>query len=268
MTSCLRMAALLLALLLPAAGMAADGYVVGNVNLRAGPDTGYPVVRMLPAGEPVVIQGCLDDWSWCDVVALDDRGWVAGNFLQFEYEHRRVYVPDYGMRIGLPIVTFVLGSYWDTHYRHRPWYGRRSYWAGRHFHHHAPRRPAHPVAGPRPHGSRPPMRGTRPPQHGVDRPPAHRPRTPVVGPRSRPAVPAPRPVQRPARAPSAQRPVQRPAPRPAHGRVTPAAPAARPADARPARPNATTRPGTHPAARPAPRHDRDDRHGKDDRDHH
>jgi len=256
MKHCLRIITACLALLLPMAVFAADGYVVGNVNLRAGPDSGYPAVRMLPAGAPVAIQGCLDDWSWCDVVAFGDRGWVAGNFLQYEYQNRRVYVPDYGVRIGLPIVSFVLGSYWENHYRNRPWYGRRTYWSGRHFHHRAPPRPAHPIVSPRP------PHGTRPPIHGP-RPPVQRPRPPVQRPGTRPA-PA---VQRPAR-PSANRPAQRP---------NPPASATKPMQRPAPRPNATTRPGTHPmapaqrpAARPAPAQktgDRGDRK-KDDQDRH
>jgi len=108
---------------------AADGYVTGNVNLRAGPDSSYPSVAMLGAGTPVAIQGCVDGWSWCDVAAGDNRGWVAGNFLQEEYQGRRVLVPSYAVQIGIPVVTFVFGTYWDNHYRSRSWYGERDRWS-------------------------------------------------------------------------------------------------------------------------------------------
>ncbi|QBB71634.1 hypothetical protein ELE36_15415 [Pseudolysobacter antarcticus] len=108
---------------------AADGYVLGDVNLRAGPDSSYPSVTMLSAGTPVAIQGCVDGWSWCDVAAGNDRGWVAGNFLQEDYQGQRVLVPDYGVRIGIPIVGFVFGTYWENNYRNRPWYGGREHWS-------------------------------------------------------------------------------------------------------------------------------------------
>jgi uncharacterized protein YraI len=108
---------------------AADGYVTGDVNLRAGPDAGYPSVAMLSDGAPVVIEGCVDGWAWCDVVAGADRGWVAGNFLQEEYQGQRVLVPQYGVQIGIPIVSFEFGSYWDTYYHNRPWYGQREHWS-------------------------------------------------------------------------------------------------------------------------------------------
>lgn len=108
---------------------AADGYVTGDVNLRAGPDISYPRVSMLDAGTPVAIEGCVNGWSWCDVAAGDNRGWVAGNFLQEEYQGQRVFVPEYGVQIGIPIVAFVFGAYWDEHYRNRSWYSEREHWS-------------------------------------------------------------------------------------------------------------------------------------------
>ena len=75
-----------LGLFASASALAADGYLTGDVNLRAGPDPGYPSVAMLSAGTEVAIQGCVDGWSWCDVAVGDNRGWVAGDFLQEEYQ--------------------------------------------------------------------------------------------------------------------------------------------------------------------------------------
>ncbi|HEY2395415.1 MAG TPA: SH3 domain-containing protein [Rudaea sp.] len=108
-----------------ATAFAAEGYVTANVSLRAGPDTGYPAVMGLRAGTPVFIEGCVDGWAWCDVSLGDDRGWVSGAYLQEEYDGRRVLVRDYGVRIGIPIVSFVFGDYWDHYYRGRSWYGNR-----------------------------------------------------------------------------------------------------------------------------------------------
>jgi uncharacterized protein YraI len=105
---------------------AGEGYVTANVSLRAGPDAGYPAVMGLRAGTPVFIQGCVDGWSWCDVSLGDDRGWVSGAYLQEDYDGRRVYIRDYGVRIGIPIVSFVFGDYWDHYYRGRSWYGNRA----------------------------------------------------------------------------------------------------------------------------------------------
>lgn len=95
------------------------------MTLRAGPDTGYPRIRTLATGTPVAARGCIDDYLGCDVVAHGDRGWVAGDYVAFEYDDRPVHVADYGARIGVPIVSFVFGTYWDQYYRTRPWCPQR-----------------------------------------------------------------------------------------------------------------------------------------------
>lgn len=117
--------ALGLALFASGSAFAYDGYVTGSVYLRAGPDSSYPRVARVRAGTSVVIEGCVDDWSWCDVSSRDDRGWLSARYLRYEYQGHRVLVPRYGVQIGLPIISFVFGSYWDDHYRSRPWYRDR-----------------------------------------------------------------------------------------------------------------------------------------------
>jgi uncharacterized protein YraI len=115
----------------PLLAQASDGYVTAGVSMRAGPDSSYPRVEYVRAGEPVEVVGCLEDYSWCDVIAYDERGWVRADYIEYEYEGRRVLVPEYGPQIGLSIVAFSLGSYWDSHYSHGHygWYGQRSYWS-------------------------------------------------------------------------------------------------------------------------------------------
>lgn len=198
-------------LALPALALAqgAAGYTTGNAHLRAGPDFSYPLIDTLPAGAPLSVQGCTSGWEWCDVIYQDERGWIAGNFIQYDYNNQYVLVPQYGAQIGIPIVTFVISSYWDSYYRNRPFYRQRASWYARPM----PRRPPPPPM-PRP---MPPPGGSRP-QPPARPLPGHNPRPMPQRPPMGPPAGA-RPVA-PQRPPVAPRPgAAKPAP--AHGKPAP-----------------------------------------------
>jgi uncharacterized protein YraI len=97
--------------------------------MRAGPSTEFPVVDVLPDGAPVDVHGCVNGYRWCDETWRDARGWVSASYLQYSYQNRYVPIVEYGPRIDLPIIEFSVGSYWDSHYRGRPWYGQRTRWS-------------------------------------------------------------------------------------------------------------------------------------------
>lgn len=161
-------------LLVPAAAFAqAQAVTNSSVNLRAGPARDYPVVSQLPGGLPVTVMGCIAGYSWCDVATPNLRGWVYAGRLNYPYQGNPVPVLGYGNAIGLPIVTFSIGTYWGNYYRGRPWYRDQSRWA-----HRPPPRPPRPGAGRPPGrppggpggpGGRPP--GGRPPGNVGGRPP-------------------------------------------------------------------------------------------------
>ena len=70
------------------ASMAAAATVAvatGNVNLRAGPSTGYPVVVVVPVGARIVTHGCLPGYTWCDIGFGSYRGWVSARYVQVVY---------------------------------------------------------------------------------------------------------------------------------------------------------------------------------------
>lgn len=118
-------AALLLA---PTAALAAPGIVTVSTALRAGPGSSFPLVDRVPEGARVDIHGCLRGNAWCDVSFSDDRGWVSSQYLEYLYRNHYVYLPDYVDEIGVPVVPFVLSSYWSSYYEGRPWYRRHAYW--------------------------------------------------------------------------------------------------------------------------------------------
>ena len=202
-------------LVVPAALPAEVAYTTKTVNLRAGPSRDYELVARAPAGVPVDINGCVDDWTWCDVSLGNDRGWVYAGNLESPYQDQRVVILGHGPVFGFPVVTFSVGPYWDTYYRGRPWYSRRSYWVGRP----SPTRFIRPGVS-RPSVIRPPgnrLPGYRPPgnrQPGYRPPPVRPVRPEVVRP------PVSRPQSQPQPRPHGDKPqVARPQPgRPAQAR--------------------------------------------------
>lgn len=164
---------------MPLAWSAQWAQTARDVNLRAGPAVEYPIVARVRAGVSISVVGCLSDYHWCDVEVGPSRGWVyAGNIV---YPYQGAYVPvlDYGALIGIGIVAFTLGNYWDDHYRGRPWYPQRELWIERPMPRHGygpgfgPGRPHAPPPGFRPDGgSRSPEPGFGPggrrPPHGVE----------------------------------------------------------------------------------------------------
>jgi len=94
------------AVLLLSAGAAAayPATVTGNLNMRSGPGTGYPVLDTLPPGTVVDVRGCTG--SWCDI----GSGWVSASYLA-----RGGYAPA-PVVAAPPVVSFYVGSdpyYWD-----------------------------------------------------------------------------------------------------------------------------------------------------------
>ena len=193
----------LLAAWIPAA-VAAPGVVVHTVHMRAGPSTEYPGFVMLVPGTQLEVFGCEEGYNWCDVQAGPNRGWVDAAYLQMSYAGHPVIVADSGVVLALPVVTFVLDSYWNSYYRTRPWFSNRAryvtYW-NRYPHGRPPPRPRPPMVRPPPPrpspGTRPPPRprppvatrpppgGTRPP--GGGRPPPNNARPKPDSDRTRPA---------------------------------------------------------------------------------
>lgn len=119
----------LTAIAAPAVAEAATAYATANVNMRSGPSTDYPPILVVPYSSPVEIYGCLSSANWCDVSYGSYRGWISGSYLQTTYSQQRVYVgPQYYRPLGIPVVTFSVGSYWDRHYRSRDFYRDRDRW--------------------------------------------------------------------------------------------------------------------------------------------
>jgi uncharacterized protein YraI len=106
-------------------------YASKTISMRAGPSRDYPVVATLASGTSMTIFGCLQGYKWCDVVVSGARGWVYSGNIVYPYLGRDVPVMSYGSTIGLGIVSFSIGNYWDNYYSDYPWYPQRQNWANR-----------------------------------------------------------------------------------------------------------------------------------------
>jgi uncharacterized protein YraI len=244
----LRAVAFLL-LAIPVCVLAQQAYTTRGVSMRAGPSTQYPKVGRLGGGAPVTLIGCLGDWSWCDVIYANLRGWVYAPYLSYLYRGGPVPLYTYAPSLGIPIIGFSIGPYWDRYYRGRPWYGRRDYWISRPPPHVRP-------PGPPPRPAPPPPARPQPQPQPRPSPPHAQPYNPGGGgapPPSAPVTRAPQPQTQPPPAPVAPAPPMRGTPQAAP--VTPparqtATPTASPAP--PATPAPPTRQTLQPATAPAP----------------
>ena len=97
-------------------------------NMRAGPDTSYPPVTYVGPGMKVDVVGCVEGWQWCDVVAGPNRGWVYSGYLSYSYYDRPTLISSGGPTLGIPLISFSIGPYWDTYYRGRPFWNNRAHW--------------------------------------------------------------------------------------------------------------------------------------------
>lgn len=105
-------------LLFGATGLAAaaPAMVAGDLNLRAGPGTGYGVLTTMPAGATVRLIGC--SGSWCRVSYRGFAGYASASYL----------APARGYRsYGYSRPAMGAGPRW----RHHGWHGGPRYYGHR-----------------------------------------------------------------------------------------------------------------------------------------
>ncbi|MEN3977131.1 hypothetical protein [Emcibacter sp. SYSU 3D8] len=104
---------------------AVPGHATPRLEIKAGPDDGYPTVATVRYDTRLEINGCLRNWRWCDVSTSRTRGWVHGRDIQVDRGGRRL---DWGTPWGVPQSDFDFDSYWDRNYRGQEFYRQRNRW--------------------------------------------------------------------------------------------------------------------------------------------
>ena len=200
MRNCVLVAALLAAIVPLSSAQAAsrNGFTVRSTTMLAGPDFNYPAVQRLRGNVGITVYGCLRDWSWCDVGDYGSRGWVAGHDIVIDYQGRRQSIMP---TMGIGVLSFVLGSYWGSHYRSRPFYSQRPRFKQQYNSDQRPQWGPHPRA---PRGVAQPGQARHDPQQSNARVPNAAPHpAPGMVPQQHQRSPVPRP-----NGPAEQRPAQ------------------------------------------------------------
>ncbi|HTK85758.1 MAG TPA: hypothetical protein VL625_11815 [Patescibacteria group bacterium] len=104
------------------AALAMPGMTTDYVKLRAGPSSDYAVIARIAPRSGIEIEGCIRDWTWCDVVVGNMRGWASYKHLRVLYHHHPERIGEVGVSFGLPVVVFDLEDYWDRHYQGQSFY--------------------------------------------------------------------------------------------------------------------------------------------------
>ena len=105
--------------------------IARSANVRSGPHKAMPTVTWLLTGTRVTLIGCVASWRWCDIQSGRERGWVYSRYLSVPFQGSAVTIIDGGPTLGLPVVEFQLGPYWDEHYQRRFWYADKAAWQRR-----------------------------------------------------------------------------------------------------------------------------------------
>lgn len=84
--------------------VAAEARATGNLPIRSGPGSWYPVVGTLPDGERVGLSRCTRQSAWCKIIYDDGPdGWVRGSYLVGSAAKMRATPPEFTnpfMKIG------------------------------------------------------------------------------------------------------------------------------------------------------------------------
>jgi len=113
----------------PSVAQGSQAIVSANLNMRAGPNTNYPVVMVVPVQSSITLLGCLNGVTWCEGVYQGYHGWMNARYLQVYDGGRYAFVSDYARVATVPSLTFNFSVYWDNYYRNQPFYAQRARYA-------------------------------------------------------------------------------------------------------------------------------------------
>lgn len=110
------------AFLIPSAALAQNltATVGVDLNLRVGPGPTYDVLDTIPTGTSVVVYGCVEGLTWCDVEWNGTRGWVYSTYI-FAGTAPVAQAPT-----PPPIVVYNGEEYFNQYYQTQTFYNNRA----------------------------------------------------------------------------------------------------------------------------------------------
>lgn len=97
---------LTLAAVMPVAAGAMDANAATDLNIRSGPASDYTVVGVIPGGETAMLDGCIDDGSWCRVSYDGVDGWAYAPYLTVNAEEEAYVLPERPASVQISTVTY------------------------------------------------------------------------------------------------------------------------------------------------------------------
>lgn len=77
-----------------------------DLNVRAGPGPGYPVLGTIPIDGDAVLHGCIEASQWCQVTAGDLEGWAYSDYLIADNSGVEVVLTERPAEMDVPVVTY------------------------------------------------------------------------------------------------------------------------------------------------------------------
>jgi uncharacterized protein YgiM (DUF1202 family) len=87
-------AATLVAMFAAAANAQGTVAATTDLNVRAGPGPGHPVIGVIGAGQTTTLNGCLEGSKWCSVTTSSGEGWVYSDYLTGEFGGKQVVLTE------------------------------------------------------------------------------------------------------------------------------------------------------------------------------
>jgi uncharacterized protein YraI len=75
-----------------------------DLNVRAGPGPGHPVIGVIGAGQTTTLNGCLENGKWCSVSTSKGEGWVYSDYLTGEFGGKQVVLTERPADSGVTVL--------------------------------------------------------------------------------------------------------------------------------------------------------------------